>query len=175
MSLPLILPKQKQAPLDPSGLFEDSWYLFLQTLTGYAGSGAGLVQYGTSAFRLDQPLDQLTDATLWCETDTNLVYQWRGEDLAWVAISSGGGGGGAAATVSQTLSGGGTAIITTSTPIVGELFAILTQDAIGGTTISWDTMFSGNTPVNLDSEPNAVTVFHFIAVGALWQYVGVAA
>lgn len=86
--LPLVLPKQAHPVLKGQpALFDDTWYLFLQVAQLYASTGAGLVQYGGRAARLEAEIDGLTDGTLWVETDTDLVYQWQAPALAWVYLS----------------------------------------------------------------------------------------
>lgn len=86
MQQPLILPPQRQQPLS-GDIFDRSWYLYFVVLQQYAATGAGLVQYGTRALRTAQSLEGLTDGTLWLETDTSLIYQWRGSTLAWVYVA----------------------------------------------------------------------------------------
>ena len=76
----------------------------------------------------------------------------------------------------QDLSGGGTALVTTAAPAgVALLFVVLRQDGAGGTGVEWDTMFSSNTPSNINRAGMAVTVFQFLGMEeeGIWQFAGV--
>lgn len=96
-------------------------------------------------------------------------------------IISGGGGGSIIAstivTLSITLSGGGTATINPAAPTGGEqvLFVYLKEDGTGGTGLAWGANISTNTPVNINTLPNAPSLFQFMANGAIWQFASVAA
>jgi hypothetical protein len=82
----LILPPAQQRPLE-GDFFGRAWYLYFVTLQQYASTGAGLAQYGTRTARLALDVSGLVDATLYFETDTKLVYQWRGASLAWSYVA----------------------------------------------------------------------------------------
>lgn len=82
----LILPPAQQRPLE-GDFFGRAWYLYFVALQQYASTGAGLVQYGTRAARLAIAVAGLVDGTIWIETDTTLVYEWRGASLAWFYVA----------------------------------------------------------------------------------------
>jgi hypothetical protein len=81
---PLVLPPQPQ-PVLTGETFARPWYLFLDAVQRYASSGAQLARYGLRAARIAANMAGLVDGTLWTETDTGLVYQWRtaSKPLAW--------------------------------------------------------------------------------------------
>jgi len=92
-------------------------------------------------------------------------------------VSAGSGGGGAAggSTVhnsSWTLTAASTEI-TGPTPTENELLYVrITQDGTGGRQITWSTSFASGTPVDINTEAGAVTLFHFVALSdSKWHYV----
>jgi hypothetical protein len=78
---------------------------------------------------------------------------------------------GVANTITQTLTAN--AVITTSlvASVAALLIVILTQNATGGWTITFDTMFS-NCSNQIATDPNTVSTFLFVGDGTKWVQVG---
>jgi hypothetical protein len=78
---------------------------------------------------------------------------------------------GVANTITQTLTAN--AVITTSlvASVAALLIVILTQNATGGWTITFDTMFS-NCSNQIATDPNTVSTFLFVGNGTKWVQVG---
>ena len=78
---------------------------------------------------------------------------------------------GVANTITQTLTAN--AVITTSlvASVAALLIVILTQNATGGWTITFDTMFS-NYSNQIATDPNTVSTFLFVGNGTKWVQVG---
>ena len=88
---------------------------------------------------------------------------------------TGGGSGSTAQTEDITLSGASTNI-TTSVPIAApasgglQLFVRLKQSTGGGNQIVWGASFESTVPVDINTNPNQVSLFHFVSIAGLWVY-----
>ena len=87
------------------------------------------------------------------------------------AINTGTTSTGTTSIITQTLTAD--AVITTSlvASAAALLIVILTQDATGGRTITFDTMFS-NCSNQIATDPNTVSTFLFVGNGIQWVQVG---
>jgi hypothetical protein len=151
------------APLIFDVYAQATWYLFFDQLRQAAITGGGIVQYGTSARRLNLPTQGLPNGALWYEQDTRLTYLWNGPSLKWICIAG-------TQVIDQTL----TAATTIAAPTTGatELVVILRQDATGGWTITWGAGFSAASP-SIDTTASTISVFRFVLSSAgLYVMVG---
>lgn len=151
---PLIVPRQS-APVLNGRLLADAWYLYLQAVQVYASTAGGIVRYGTSAERIETDESGLLDGTLWIETDTGRIYQWRASALAWALLTG-------LEVIDETLTSSSTISAPAEAPL--ELVYIIRQDATGGRTITWGAGFEGAQNVT-DAQALAAStlcVFRFI-------------
>lgn len=170
----LILPPQNVRPLDDTEAFQNTWYLFLQTLRDYAAIGSKMVSYGTHAQRLAFDTQNLPDAALYYETDTNTLFQWRKTpSIGWYQIGAPGGTGGGVVTQIVNVAGAPLTI----TPIAfGSnnfiLYVIVTQDATGYP-ITWDSAYFKFAPaVPVDPFSQSVVTFYGNSADGLWYNSG---
>ena len=167
MNVPLIVPPQSQAVLDGAtpqrgpqtggALFQRSWYLFFQELQQYASTAAGIVQYGTAQARTEFDIGALADGTLWVETDTGFVFQWRAVDLRWEQVV----GSSAAATLFEEVAV--TAPTTQAAPASsgpGQLLEmVFVQDGTGHV-VTWGVGFK-RAP-KIPTTPNTLSAVQFV-------------
>lgn len=153
------------------GLPSESVSTFFDSIQKWIRGNGGTL-FGTSAQRTNAnergyvSPGEVADGTLYVETDTGLIYQWRMSAVrfarpsgSWVSL-------GGQVVTDQTLSAASTTI---NAPSAGsDWFAVIRQDGAGGRAITWGTgIIAGSVSLGT-AAANSISVFHFVKVGANW-------
>jgi hypothetical protein len=166
---PLIIPREDQPLLDDKNknlLDYNTWYRFFRNLNGYVSTAGGIIQFGKNAQRLALSTQGLTDGTLWSESDTGLVYQWRvtSTSVGWVCVLG-------TQQLQMTLT---TALTNIDAPTTGALMLVyfIDQDGTGGRAIHWNNGFGYASDSLGNALANTRSVFHFTLINGLYVMSG---